>query len=96
VVRVDSALPGQYMAVFTPNQSGVYTATLTGKVADNVVDSQITLERVREPTLGQRLGLLMGLRMVRLVGVVVIGLVVVLVGLLLGRRSRTQDAAGSE
>lgn len=95
VMRVDSTLPGQYMAAFTPNQSGVYTAALTGTLAGNLVDSQITLEQVREPTMSQRLSLLLGLRSVRLVGVIVIGLAVAVIGLQLGRRSRTQDATTS-
>ncbi len=86
VVRVDSSLPGQYMAVFTPQQSGIYTVALTGQMAGNVVDSQVILERVREPTANQRLSLLLGLRPVRLGAIVVIALLVVWGSLRLGRR----------
>lgn len=92
VVRVDSTLPGQYMAAFTPQQSGIYTVALTGQMAGSVVNSQVTLERVREPTVNQRLSLLLGLRTVRLGGIAVIALLVVWGSLRLGRRQQAPSS----
>lgn len=80
--------PGRYAAPFTPSHTGEHKLKVSGVVAGVAVDTEVTLERARTPTLGQRVTKFFATPLARILGIALIGVVVGWVGISLSRRAK--------
>lgn len=80
--------PGRYVAPFTPAQSGEHKLKVSGTLAGVAVDTEVTLERARTPTIGQRATKFFASPPARILGIALLGIVVAWIGIRLGQRTK--------